>query len=450
MMRPGHQAGGGPINGLRRRKAPDFLAGGEGAPPPVFAGRETVLGDIENNGSQAWKGPGAPKHGKPKATRIVQGAPGAGKSSILAELVKRSGERAGAPGQSRVVVLSSEKLVIGLQDAIRTIAVAGGMSGERWRRLGGKLTIGANAFFAHADGEVSWAADARTSPDSLHGLAKRFPPQKWQAPVIVAVDEAQNVGGDRFSLQGVFLQGFHTASDGLPLTLVLAGLGDTQARAMKLGLTRGLDIHEIGALSETEPNDLMTGFCRHFGMDPSGHEARLAALAKPCEGWPRHLHFAAQALGRAVLEADGDLGCVDWNRIEAEAAASRLRYYRSQRSLEMERADILVARVMKGADDNDLGLGALSRLVKGLVAQEEDCELPEGMSADGFLQHLVHQGALGRTSKDVYKCPIPSFRTHLIEAGGLEPSPTRDEPDDGDWTLPEPTPFSDPTDPNQM
>ncbi len=104
---------------------------------------------------------------------------------------------------------------------------------------------------------------------------------------------------------------------------------------------------------------------------------------------------------------------------------------------------------MKGADDNDLGLGALSRLVKGLVAQEEDCELPEGMSAKGFLQNLVHRGALQERSDGTFHCPIPSFRTYLVEAGGLEPSPTRDEPEDDDWTPPEPTPSSDPTDPHK-
>ena len=324
------------------------------------------------------------------------------------------------------------------------------MSGERWQGLAGKLSLGASPLFAHADGEVSWAADAETSPDSLPGLADRFPPQKWQAPVIVAVDEAQNFGGDLFSPHARFCQGLHDADERLPLTLVLAGLGDTADVAQKMDLVRGLEIHEIGALGETEPNDLMTGFCRHFGMDPSGHEARLAALAKPCEGWPRHLHFAAQALGRAVLEADGDLGCVDWNRIEAEAAASRLRYYRSQRSLEMKDADVLTARVMQRVKEENMRRSTIQGLIEDCIEDRAGSRLPEGMSADGFLQHLVHQGALQERSDGAFHCPMPSFRTHLVEAGELEPSPTRDEPDDDDWTLPEPTPFSDPTDPNKM
>ncbi|MDE0113315.1 MAG: hypothetical protein OXN84_13675 [Albidovulum sp.] len=69
----------------------NFVAAGEGAPPPVFVGRKKAIGDIEAAARRAWK-PGAASHGEPKATRIVYGAPGAGKSP------PRSGRLQRAPG----------------------------------------------------------------------------------------------------------------------------------------------------------------------------------------------------------------------------------------------------------------------------------------------------------------------------------------------------------------
>ena len=79
-----------------------------------------------------------------------------------------------------------------------------------------------------------------------------------------------------------------------------------------MGLTRGLKIHGNGGLEAAAVSDLMRDFCRRFGMDPSGHEACLDALAEPTQGWPRHLHFTTQALGREALRREGDLARVDW------------------------------------------------------------------------------------------------------------------------------------------
>ena len=146
---------------------------------------------------------------------------------------------------------------------------------------------------------------------------------KWDFPLIVAVGEAQRLPHDPRSPQAVFIQSIHDAAFGLPLTLVLAGLGDTPDRAGRMGLTRGLKQHPLGGLSGEETEQLMRGFCARFGIETSGAGDRLAALAAPCEGWPRHLHFALQAFGSAALAAEGDAGRVDWDGVFAYAADSR-------------------------------------------------------------------------------------------------------------------------------
>ena len=111
-------------------KLHDFLARGDKSPPPVFVGRDGVLKDIEEAGATAWKGRSETiagkqvQHGVAGMTRIVQGAPGAGKTSILAELFSRSSERHGAPGQSRVLTVGSRQLLDNLPDVLHAVAAA--------------------------------------------------------------------------------------------------------------------------------------------------------------------------------------------------------------------------------------------------------------------------------------------------------------------------------------
>ena len=45
----------------------------------------------------------------------------------------------------------------------------------------------------------------------------------------------------------------------------------------------------------------------------------------------------------------------------------------------------------------------------------EDWRLPEGMSAEDFLDHLIHQGILQPAGKSRLICPIPSLRAWLID-----------------------------------
>ena len=69
--------------------------------------------------------------------------------------------------------------------------------------------------------------------------------------------------------------------------------------------------------------------------------------------------------------------------------------------------------------------------------------LPSGTDADAFLDLLTHRGALQRRKDNSVHCPIPSFRSILIEEGKSGPgselesadpaksakSPVRSDPD---------------------
>lgn len=205
---------------------------------------------------------------------------------------------------------------------------------------------------------------------------------------------------------------------------MLAGLGDTDARAGEMDLTRGRTIHGIGCLKPRDVPSLMTAFCLKFGMEPSGHEERLNALAAPCEAWPQHLHFALRALGSETLAVNGDLSRVDWGNAGREAADSRVRHYRSQQSPAMRNSAYLIARVMRDLGDRDTIIKVMSS-IRSNRRDEYGWDLPDGMDVGQLVDHLIHQGALQEDDEGNFSCPIPLFRAYLIGAGdaGADRSP---------------------------
>ncbi len=434
--------------GFRREALQDFVDTKEGDRPPVYVGREDIIERVETYARTSWKDPGALRHGVGKATTVVQGAQGAGKSALIHEIKGRSvviGDH--LPEQHRVVTLSSDELMDDLPQVLELVGVAGGLPARIWENLSADMSVGFDLEVVKARAGVAWTAPDQPPPTGLMTLKKRFPAHKWHGPVVVCVDETQNLERNRYTPHARFLRMIHNGESGLPLSLVSVGLSDTKTVLKEIGFTR-LNVHEMDALrsrpgaeegKSSEILDLMLSFCDHFGIDRTGQTEPLMALAEPCGGWPRHLHFALQAMGRDVLRTDGDLSAVNWPGIMREAADSRTGYYQMQHSDEMKDARILVAHVMRDFRD-----GMVDTDIKALVLRHAGDrigqELPEGMTAVGFRRHLIHGGALHERKDGTYRCPIPSFRSFLIRAGGLQsdinPEPVHGKGNADDGTVP--------------
>ncbi len=414
---------------FRREALQDFVENTEGDRPPVYVGREDIIAQVEAYARTSWKGPGASRHGVGKATTVVQGAPGAGKSALIHEMKDRSilvGDH--LPEQYRVVTLTSEELMDDLTQVLELVGLAGGLPIKSWETLSADMAVGFDLEAVKAKAGLSWTAPDQPHSTSLLALKKRFPSHKWQGPVVVCVDETQNLKRDRYAPHARFLKMIHNGESGLPLSLVPVGLSDTADVLDRLGLTRP-NVHEMGALrilpdpaggTPSEVMHLMLSFCDHFGIDRSEQAERLMALADPCEGWPRHLHYALQAMGREVLRTDGELTTVNWRGIMQEAAKSRMGYYRLQQAGDLEKAPVLAANVMMRIEDG-MHYHQVEDLIRRHVHDRPGERLPKGMDTEDFLQRLVHRGTLHKREDGTYHCPIPSFRNFLIRSGGLEP-----------------------------
>lgn len=405
-----------------------FARASEGEPPPIFVGRKDILVDIEEVAKEAWQGNHATAHGISKSTRIVQGAPGAGKSSLIAELVSRSVKNGDTERAPRVLVLPSEMIRADASIALAALQVMIEMPQSNWKRLAKKAfdRVRISAGLAGLTLELTQQGQAKTqTPSNLFDLAKNQCKNSWRFPIIVAVDEAQSLRGGEDTAYARFIQSIHSASSGLPLTLVLAGLGDTADRAREMDLTRGLQIHDIGCLTKPEVSLFLLSTCEYFGIDVRGYERQLERLVHACDGWPRHLHFAIQALATEVLKRGAGEGLwrVDWSHIEKEAKASRTRYYQQQRSSEMKISSVLVAAIMdelpidNGLKESTVTIAAIMRSIQSKVCDQVGWQLPKGMDATDFVAHLVHNGALHQKANGTFTCPIPSFRNYLIKTG---------------------------------
>ncbi len=409
---------------IRYGRVREFLQQGEGAPPPEFVGRETILEDILKTSME--------QAGRPKVTRIVQGAPGAGKTSLLHEMQRRW---TGGNGTPRVVTLSSTDITDDTAVGVGAVLDAWTMNGKSWKRAVTDRLKRVNTISA-GPGSLSVGFSDAEVPETLRKVARKHPARESSVPIIVAVDEAQRFAGDRTTPEARFLQAIHDGTTGLPLTLVLAGLSDTHDRAREMHLTRGIAVREIGGLEAREPETFMERLGQHFGLDISRQISRLHDLADICDGWPRHLHHAGVALAEAALKVDGDLDRIDWSWVMDETKGMRHIYYENQYSPEMRQARSLVSAVMRDIPSRSEGTATRPDLADVLISiarirrtgdspQDIPWHLPRDMDIHGFLDHLIHQGALYDDGRGSVHSPIPSFRTYLIEAGA-EPKPGPD------------------------
>ena len=162
---------------------------------------------------------------------------------------------------------------------------------------------------------------------------------------------------------------------------------------------------------------MIAGWGEHFGLTAGRWQDEMQEIADECDHWPMHVQNALAALAKHLVAAHGDMAAVDFAAVRKRSAILQNRHYNSRMSLEMRGSEDLLAAAMR-----DLGMHSRRKtFARSLVRHrrpEEGWDLPEGLSANGFFDHLVHRGAL-QEDRDTLRvdCPIPSFRKFMIALG---------------------------------
>ena len=404
----------------------------EKSPPPVFVGRQAVVNDILTIAAQTKE----EKRGIPGNTTVITGAPGAGKSSVLGELTRFNTDS--SEEGPKTLHISSVEMEQNMSDILLAIGALGQTPKNRLKSVAlkgvqglGSLALLDVAGLIDVNIQTIKALFREQEIQNIGSLHKVFPASEWDTAVIIAIDEAQNLPSGRGTPQSNCLRALHEAVTKLPLTLVLAGLGDTPSVIRSMGLTRSLQRHTLGCFPLDEQAELTTRWCDHFGITIGACRAQMDDLMTPTDGWPRHVHCAQQSLAEALLVpgVDGHADQIkDWTAVQRRSEALRYSYYETQFSDAMVASRKLVGRVMLDVSraecaGNGLTFGQVVDAVDTYNGAQPGSEwtLPDNMNARSYVIHLTHCGALQRRSMDpsdhTLSCPVPSFQSYILRRG---------------------------------
>ena len=400
--------------------------------PPTFVGRGDILqrmeDDLQNRllrwregASDAWRG----------GTWLVQGAPGAGKTALLAQLRKRVAQ---PPVRTCTLHVRDLRDPSGChrQLAEALWPGAGKAMGARTTSTGDTALhvpgLHAGRSVATDSPVMTWddfRSSARAQPERLH-------------PVVLLIDEIQNVAGDRAGAPAGFLQWLHEATDNLPILPVYGGLAWSEDHLDGLGISRLSDNGHVDTLAPLTDAECMAAV-RRFVLNPK-HRIRTAgaedpviaawagAIAEKCSGWPQHLHGSLRALARELLAEDVGraLARAQPARAAADAEQARTDYYNKRLgSGRLQGSDLLAvvgllavqAGAEAGAPLNVATLGAgLQQFATWAGPSRPELQFPEGFTGTRFVRDgLIGAGLLHQTTPPVRRlsAPIPSLVTYV-------------------------------------
>lgn len=326
--------------------------------------------------------------------RVYQGAPGCGKTSLIAHLRKIRSMDIGL------------FVNIQLEDLSSTSALT-----ERVRREAedqGPIASRVVAQFLQA---LASSLRMEGSGTELRNIMADRTAKRTK--IVLHMDEAQVV--EPSAQPGLLM--LHTRGLGVPCACVLTGLGHTVDRLSNIkGLSRlsSNAMVNMGAMSLeecAESTRMMLDECGVIGRDTDKERAAMS-VARLSQGWPQHLHGAQTALCGELLRTDGSLDAVDWGRVRSESDRSRHEYYHRRlfnTVLDMvpEATAQIVSKVrqerprrlfdLEGVCEAEIGRMGLDRERKFRATPEE------------FATALVERGVLAITPAGRYDVAIPSM-----------------------------------------
>ena len=382
-------------------------------PPPAFVGRRDIIADIEHAVARAAAG-GVAVRGR---TRLVFGAPGAGKTALLDELARRWRARAAGGDASAPVPVDCEPGELTSPVAFAEAILSALVPGSSWDAAKSTTTEGGGGVPGVAKASVSRTTSVPSLIDSVQAgrtpwaaVREATQPERLVRPVVLLVDEAQNMPGDpggdgRTRL----LTEIHGGRHGLPILAVLGGLGSSKQIMVRRGISRFARgaVHSLPLLADTESAEAVKHFLARHRI-AGGREAKARwrrRIAEACNGWPQHLHNYLCGAARALADAGGDLERADLDAALAAGDDWRRQYYDAR--LEGVNADFpAVAEVVGRIPESG---AAMHRIV-------EWCREATGTSAAGSDLHarMIHDGVLQEMPGGLVTCPIPSFRRYIL------------------------------------
>ncbi len=353
-------------------------------PAKYFHGRKQILHDFNELIERATQA-------KSGTTFLIQGAPGAGKSALLAECGKLAERR------KWKVVDIPVRAIWSVDELRRTlgrgnIPVATRGSGQVGGGPIGKLEI-----------TVELASET---------MLKIL--QSGKDPLLLKLDEAQRIGTtvsrtnvDQFATATDVLYAIHNGELNRPVILITAGLGTTSDAFGALGISRfatGAFV-ELGALDKEAERAILYDWLTKDGDAKGNPTAWIDAIAQETHGWPQHiLSYVKPSLeqlraDRRVMTAEG------LNNVLKAGRAGRTAYYKQRARGFPEEERQSLARLF-----SDLPIGEsvqLSTIMSSLTQNYGQ------KKAEALFRRAVEKGIIDERDGR-YVIPVPSMQDWLV------------------------------------
>ncbi len=363
-------------------------------------------------------------------TMVFQGAPGAGKSALMAECMEAVQHHSVPDDPWAAVTIKPETLKSSV-DVVMLLVEAANEERERLSKsVSGMLTgnleellelgrkfyrelseRGAGIAGVTVGGKSESAGGSDTNTVSER-IFRNAAPLLKNLRLVVLVDEAQNIPVESRT-RGV-VDCLHNPPGGIALVAAFFGLSDTQDVLRQCGLSRFARgrVVNLESLSEDDTEDAIRSAFETYGFTgtPTNREAWVDSLTKLSQGWPQHINSVSVAASRIIRDNGGRICAQFLHTAMAAAGECKKEYY----------AGRLAAGSKPPWVYRELALAAKAR--GGVLAYDDLRRFADEQELDDFLTNALHSGLLAPI-KDLpyhYRVPIPSFEDYL-QALPVEP-----------------------------
>ena len=420
--------------------------------PYAFAGRKAERAHFRRRTESL-----PPYDGGAGGTTLITGAPGAGKTALMAQAVEDF--REARPGTVEVKVPSQSAVApaSGFERFLREVAhrLTGGADPSAPDRQV-NLSVKAGPSIGIARGEVvetdsvGVLGNPATFEEIHAGVARRCGGRPRFGPascLLVTMDEVQNLKAGTWP--ALVLSQAHLQSC-LPIQVICAGLSDSEDSLADAGVSRLAAGHHLrlGRLSAKEASGSVVRAVSplaKLGLD-IGEDGKLLAecaarFAKESDGWPKHLHCHMQAMFSQLSAMQRpSLTQFDLEAAVEAGNSERRRYYDGRLQAGKTHDSIVVAlhdevsrRKVRRSATNGIICNAVNELRQADAGAAAAWERQYEGSTEACFKAMLHAGLVGLDAGGFCFVPIPSLRAHIDalvcpEEGGApqEPAPAPD------------------------
>ena len=412
--------------------------------PPTFVGRKDIIKTIRDTSELVYM---EYKNNtfQPAATQLVHGAPGAGKSSLLMHLQKAVAWKdfKDIDGTSRpdplVLYLAGPDRFMNLNSFGHELKTC--LTGKQRDSLStSRKTITEGSAGIGSIGKVGRAVEFHNEYHDPIEAIIRDGSINWNRPLIIAIDEFQNIRGDwnknenkGSHLHVEVLQKLHDGAYGKPIMLVLGGLCDVPDKLYKCGITRfpNENNHPIGAFNrgcegdDDETTELIEAWREKFEVPEGPWQEEILQMAEEGSHWPMHIHNSLCALAKEIVDNNGKMNQLNLKRVRDTTAEWRESYYGARISPELELSKYLLVTVMKeipahGEQGSNLDFSDIVDMIRKTISDPPSTrsawQIPVGIeNAVEYTKLLIHQGCIQKQKDKFFYCPIPSLKSYILD-----------------------------------